>query len=100
MAGAGLHPPLLCPCAPGQQAIESRIEEATMNERMAICRRRLIGVLTMALFTATGACAQTAVHRTLTLDGAERVIAAAKMEAQKLQAPGAVIAVVDEGGNL
>jgi glc operon protein GlcG len=38
--------------------------------------------------------------KTLTLQGAERVIAAAKAEAQKLQAPGGVIAVVDDGGNL
>jgi uncharacterized protein GlcG (DUF336 family) len=33
--------------------------------------------------------------KTLTLQGAERVISAAKAEAQKLQAPGGVIAVVE-----
>src|SRR5207247_9865721 len=44
--------------------------------------------------------AQTVEKKTLTLKGAESVIAAAKAEAQKLQAPGAVIAVVDDGGNL
>ena len=44
--------------------------------------------------------AQTVEKKTLTLRGAERVIAAAKAEAQKLQAPGGVIAVVDDGGNL
>jgi glc operon protein GlcG len=38
--------------------------------------------------------------KTLTLQGAERVIGAAKSEAQKLKAPGGVIAVVDDGGNL
>lgn len=38
--------------------------------------------------------------KTLTLKGAEAVIAAAKAEAQKVQAPGGVIAVVDDGGNL
>src|ERR1041384_4661041 len=43
---------------------------------------------------------QTAEKKTLTLDGAERVIAAAKAEARKVQAPGGVIAVVDDGGNL
>ena len=43
---------------------------------------------------------KTAEKKTLTLQGAERVIAAAKAEAQKLQAPGGVIAVVDDGGNL
>ena len=46
------------------------------------------------------AYAQTAEKKTLTLQGAERVIAAAKAEAQKVQAPGGVIAVVDDGGNL
>ena len=44
--------------------------------------------------------AQTATHRTLTLEGAERVIMAAKAQAQKVKAPGGVIAVVDDGGNL
>jgi uncharacterized protein GlcG (DUF336 family)/quercetin dioxygenase-like cupin family protein len=44
--------------------------------------------------------AQTADKKTLTLQGAESVIAAAKAEAQKLHAPGGVIAVVDDGGNL
>src|SRR5256712_1048109 len=44
--------------------------------------------------------AQTVEKKTLTLKGAESVIAAAKAEAQKLQAPGGVIAVVDDGGNL
>jgi len=46
------------------------------------------------------ATAQTVEKKTLTLQGAERVIAAAKAEARKLQAPGGVIAVVDDGGNL
>lgn len=44
--------------------------------------------------------AQTADKKTLTLKGAEAVITAAKAEAQKLNAPGGVIAVVDDGGNL
>ena len=44
--------------------------------------------------------AQTVEKKTLTLDGAEQVIAAAKGEAKKLNAPGGVIAVVDDGGNL
>src|SRR5437667_8581222 len=46
------------------------------------------------------ASAQTVGKKTLTLQGAERVIAAAKAEAQRLHAPGGVIAVVDDGGNL
>jgi uncharacterized protein GlcG (DUF336 family)/quercetin dioxygenase-like cupin family protein len=44
--------------------------------------------------------AQTMDKKTLTLEGAEKVIASAKAEAKKLQAPGGVIAVVDDGGNL
>ena len=50
--------------------------------------------------TAAHAPAQTVEKKTLTLQGAERVIAAAKAEAQSLQAPGGVVAVVDDGGNL
>ena len=46
------------------------------------------------------ASAQTVEKKSLTLDGAERVIAAAKAEACKVKAPGGVIAVVDAGGNL
>ena len=43
---------------------------------------------------------QTTERKTLTLDGAERVIAAAKAKAQEVKSPGGVIAVVDAGGNL
>jgi glc operon protein GlcG len=53
-----------------------------------------------------GLCAS-AVHaevstekKTLTLDGACAVVVAAKAEAKRLDAPGGVIAVVDDGGNL
>jgi len=55
-------------------------------------------IVVTALATITAA--QTAEKKTLTLKGAEAVIAAAKAEAQKLNAPGGVIAVVDDGGNL
>jgi glc operon protein GlcG len=46
------------------------------------------------------ASAQVAEKKTLTLEGARRIIAASIMEAKKVNAPGAVIAVVDDGGNL
>lgn len=46
------------------------------------------------------AIAQVAEKKSLTLEGAKQVIAAAKAEAAKLKAPGGVIAVVDDGGNL
>ena len=57
-----------------------------------------LAVLIVALLAVANG--QTADKKTLTLQGAEQVIAAAKSEAKKLQAPGGVIAVVDDGGNL
>src|ERR1043166_5369353 len=53
-------------------------------------------VLSTALFTN----AQTLEKKTLSIDGAKRVIAGAVAYARKNNAPGGVIAVVDEGGNL
>jgi glc operon protein GlcG len=44
--------------------------------------------------------AQTVEKKALTIDGAKKVIAGAIAYAKKNNAPGAVIAVVDEGGNL
>lgn len=57
--------------------------------------------LAMALLAMTGiGQAQVTSKKSLTLDGARKVIAAAIDESRKLNAPGGVIAVVDEGGNL
>jgi len=53
-------------------------------------------VLSAALFTN----AQTVEKKTLTIDGARKVIAGAVAYAKKNNAPGGVIAVVDDGGNL
>lgn len=61
---------------------------------------RHIGWTALIFSLASFASPQTAEKKTLTLQGAERVIAAARNEAQRLHAPGAVIAVVDDGGNL
>ena len=61
---------------------------------------RCAGFAAVVLCLASLANAQTVEKKTLTLQGAEQIIAAAKAEAQKLQAPGGVIAVVDDGGNL
>lgn len=61
---------------------------------------RCAGLMTAILFIASFTPAQTVEKKTLTLQGAEQVIAAAKSEAQALRAPGGVIAVVDDGGNL
>ena len=53
-----------------------------------------------ALALAAGARAQTIAKPSLSLEGAARVITAAKNEASARSAPGGVIAVVDDGGNL
>src|SRR5574337_512366 len=65
--------------------------------------KKLLYCLLMFTFTlsaAAAASAQTTEKKSLTLSGAERVIATAKAKAQELKAPGGVIAVVDAGGNL
>ncbi len=61
---------------------------------------RYVGLVAAILSIASLAAAQTTEKKTLTLQGAELVIAAAKAEAQKLHAPGGVVAAVDDGGNL
>jgi uncharacterized protein GlcG (DUF336 family)/quercetin dioxygenase-like cupin family protein len=62
--------------------------------------RRLTAFAMAVTALATVSAAQTTDKQTLTLKGAEAVVAAAKAEALKLNAPGGVIAVVDDGGNL
>lgn len=62
-----------------------------------------ISALALGLFIVLAAAnsqAQTAARIGLNLEGAKKVIGAAVAEAKKLNAPGAAIAVVDEGGNL
>jgi glc operon protein GlcG len=54
----------------------------------------------VALILATSIGAQIADKKSLTLDGARVVIAGAKQYAAANKAPGGVIAVVDDGGNL
>lgn len=60
----------------------------------------LIFSFSIALLGITNANAQIADKKVLTLDGAKRVIAAAETQARQVNAPGAVIAIVDDGGNL
>jgi glc operon protein GlcG len=67
---------------------------------MKFPKQHTLGAAFLLLSSAMAAQAQVAEKKSLTLDGAQRVIAAAKAEAQKLNAPGGVIAVVDDGGNL
>ena len=62
---------------------------------------RKLGFITIVLSILTAsAFAQVADKKSLTLEGARSVIAAAKEYARKTGAPGGVIAVVDDGGNL
>lgn len=58
-----------------------------------------LSVFFLLTAAATGS-AQVADKKGLTLDGAKNVTAAAVAEAKSKHAPGAAIAVVDEGGNL
>src|SRR5436189_3259039 len=60
-----------------------------------------IAAIILALSSLTSfAKAQTTEKKSLTIDGAKKVIAAAVAYAKKNNAPGGVIAVVDDGGNL
>jgi glc operon protein GlcG len=61
---------------------------------------RLSLLVLIALAAATISAAQTVAKKSLTIEGARKVIAAAVAHAKKQNAPGGVIAVVDEGGNL
>jgi glc operon protein GlcG len=66
---------------------------------MKTTMKNLFVVFALILATAI-AQAQVVEKKSLTLDGAKRVIDAVKAEAKKLNAPGGAIAVVDDGGNL
>ncbi len=69
-----------------------------MNTQTNAARCASFGAVVLSL--ASFANAQTMEKKTLTLQGAQRVIDAAKGEGQRLKAPAGVIAVVDDGGNL
>src|ERR1043166_3733873 len=61
---------------------------------------RIIAAGLLLSATSTLQYAQTTEKKSLTIEGAKRGIAAAVAYAKKNNAPGGVIAVVDEGGNL
>src|SRR5437667_10702265 len=61
---------------------------------------KYITTLGAILMLVAVAGAQVTEKKTLTIDGAKRVIAASVAYAKKNSAPGGVIAVVDDGGNL
>src|SRR5712692_2772615 len=75
-----------------------------MNRILEMRSARLGKVILLAAVAlvaiAPSAQAQVAEKKQLTLDGARKVIAAAIAEAKVKNAPGGVIAVVDDGGNL
>lgn len=62
--------------------------------------RTIPAVLGLVLATATSSHGQVINKPSLSLEGARQVIAGAKREAAAKNAPGGVIAVVDDGGNL
>jgi glc operon protein GlcG len=66
---------------------------------MKTMMKNLFVVFALILMTAM-AQAQVMEKKSLTLDGAKKVIDTVKAEAKKLNAPGGAIAVVDDGGNL
>jgi glc operon protein GlcG len=57
-------------------------------------------VAVLLLLGAASAQAQTMDVKMLTLEGARTIIAAAALEARRLDAPGGAIAVVDDGGHI
>ena len=63
-------------------------------------RLRLLVITFAIALTSTFANAQIVEKKSLTLEGAKHVIASAVAYAKKNNAPGGVIAVVDDGGNL
>jgi uncharacterized protein GlcG (DUF336 family)/mannose-6-phosphate isomerase-like protein (cupin superfamily) len=66
--------------------------------KMFMIRVALALVVTAFAFDTTWA--QVSNKKTLNLEGARKVIAAALAEAKRVSAPGGVVAVVDDGGNL
>src|SRR6266567_5549528 len=60
----------------------------------------IVTLIAAIICIAASANAQIADKKSLNLQGARQVIAAAQAEAKKVNAPGGVIAVVDDGGNL
>lgn len=68
-------------------------------QALRLINRALAVIAALATIVAL-TTAQTTDKKTLTIDGAKKVIEAAKAEAKRVNAPSGVIAVVDDGGNL
>lgn len=67
---------------------------------MKTIMKNLMPVLMLIALAVAAQAQQLVEKKALTLDGAKKVVDAVKMEAKRLNAPGAAIAVVDDGGNL
>jgi glc operon protein GlcG len=67
---------------------------------MKTMMKGLMSALALIALAIAGQAQLLVEKKALTLDGAKKVIDAVKMEAKRLNAPGAAIAVVDDGGNL
>src|SRR2546428_8605303 len=67
---------------------------------MKTTTRWIAAALLLSAISAVTAAQTVTEKKTLTIDGAKRVIAASVAYAKKNSAPGGVIAVVDDGGNL
>jgi len=61
---------------------------------------KILSIMLAAIIAATTAPAQVVNKKVLTLEGARQVITAAEAYAKKVNAPGGVVAIVDDGGNL
>jgi glc operon protein GlcG len=67
---------------------------------MSYLRNAVSGAALAAMMMAGPGLSQTVDKKALTLEGAKKVIAAAVADAKSKNAPGAAIAVVDDGGNI
>lgn len=67
---------------------------------MKTVKRTNLRLLALAMLMVLPVNAQIVEKKSLTLEGARKVIDGAKAEAKRVKAPGGVIAVVDDGGNL
>src|SRR5690349_11598509 len=85
---------------PGFRCAATPPREKTLYIRRPIMKSHLSIAALIVLSAALLANAQTIEKKALTIDGAKKVITAAVAYAKKNNAPGGVIAVVDEGGNL
>jgi uncharacterized protein GlcG (DUF336 family) len=98
-SGAGQPRPAIWRATGWHRGRDESAPETSMEERIM---KRLVSVMAAAVtiaLTGTGQ-AQVVEKKALTLDGARQIIATAVGEARRLKAPGGVIAVVDDGGNL